>query len=137
VQAFKGQKWTQVHNKETRKFADSFGLNYREGRGGKGLGRDAIHHGSNSGYQAINLAYLLGAGTIILLGYDMGATGNTHFFGKHPPTMSNGNYSSFVPRFDQLAVDLDSEGVEVINCTPTTNLNQFRQADLATCIRSL
>jgi hypothetical protein len=75
------------------------------------------------------LAYLLGAGTIILLGYDMGATGNTHFFGSHPPSMSNGSYSSFVPRFDQLAKDLHAEGVEVINCTTETALTQFKRME--------
>jgi hypothetical protein len=134
---FHGERWTQVHNTATQEFAEAFGLRYKTGKGGSGLGRNCIHHGGNSGYQAINLAYLLGAGTIILLGYDMGATGNTHFFGSHPPSMSNGSYKSFVPRFDQLSKDLHAEGVEVINCTPTTALTQFRRCSLPDALAAL
>lgn len=108
-----------------------------EGCGAPGLGRDHIRHGSNSGYQAINLAYLLGAGRIILLGYDMGATGNTHFFGAHPKPMTSGNYTTFVERFTPLAEDLKREGVEVLNCTPQTALTQFTRASLDDVLSSL
>lgn len=125
MQAFEGEKWTQAHNDTTRTFAEEWGLNYKPGAGQGGLGVDKIHHGANSGYQAINLAYLFGAERIILLGYDMGATGDTHFFGNHPKGLFNGNYRSFVSNFDRLAQDLKRYGVEVINCTRQTALTQF------------
>lgn len=107
------------------------------GCGSKGLGLDKIHHGSNSGYQAINLAYLMGADCIILLGYDMHRRNGNHFFGDHPKKFTNGDYSSFVPRFDALAKDLAREGVEVINCTPGSALHQFRMESLDCALSSL
>lgn len=78
----------------------------------------------------------MGAGTIILLGYDMQRTGGkAHFFGDHPKGMTNGAYEGFVSRFDSLAADLNSEGVTVLNCTRETRLHQFERADLDTCLR--
>ena len=130
--------WTQAHTDAVKEFAEEFGLNYRDGAGHPGLGRDRIHHGSNSGYQAINLAYLLGADRIILLGYDMQRTGGQgHFFGDHPKGLTNGHYEGFIPRFTDLARDLGNEGVDVINCTRETALHQFRREDFDSCIRRL
>lgn len=96
-----------------------------------GLGRDCLHYGNNSGYQAINLAYLFGAKRIILLGYDMHAIGPRHFFGEHPGSLSSGSdYADWIPRFNQLAADLKSEGVEVINCTRSTALHCFPELSI-------
>ena len=123
--------YTQYHNPDTKKFVDKTGLSAFEGAGNKGLGRDKLHHGSNSGYQAINMAYLLGATQIILLGYNMGKpNGKAHFFGDHPKGLRNGNYESYINNFTRLAEDLAHEGVEVINCTPDTRLTQFKKAAL-------
>jgi hypothetical protein len=101
-----------------------------QGAHNKGLGRGILHFNSNSGAQAINLAYLLGAKRIGLLGYDMGATGRTHFFGDHPKGLINGNYENYVPEFNRLATDLEQEGIEVVNCTRKTLLTQFRRETL-------
>ena len=131
---FKGELYTQYHNDSVKQYADRENLKSVPGKGSPGLGFDRIHHGGNSGYQAINLAYLLLDGAnlkgsrIILLGYDMGNThGKSHFFGDHPTGMSNGNYSNFVPAFSQLAADLKAEGVEVINCSRHSALTQFKR----------
>lgn len=93
-----------------------------------------LHFNANSGAQAINLAYLMGATRIILLGYDMGATGQSHWFGSHPKGLNNGNYAGYVRNFTKLAADLRYEGVEVINCTRTTALTQFPRAELSSII---
>jgi hypothetical protein len=133
---FKGQRWTHQdadsNNEEQTKAAEQFGLRLALGRHERGLGRDVIHFGDNSGYQAINLAYLLGAGRILLLGYDMQARGSqTHFFGDHPPPLKTGSdYRHWVTLFDRLAQDLVSEGVEVINCTRETALRCFARSTL-------
>jgi len=128
---FKGQLYTQYHNKGVKQFADKHGIQAVEGINHGGIGEDKIHHHSNSGAQAINLAYLLGATRIILLGYDMGQTGGkNHWFGNHPKGMTNGNYKGFVPRFDSIAEDAKAKGVEIINCTRQTNLTQFPQASI-------
>jgi len=131
---FKGELYTQYHNDSVKQYADREGLKSFPGKGSPGLGLDRIHHGGNSGYQSINLAYLLGnlgekpGSRIILLGFDMGNThGKKHFFGDHPKGMQNGNYSNYVPAFNQLAKDLESEGVEVVNCSRNSALTQFKR----------
>lgn len=119
--------------------AKRFGLNIIYGTSGTGLGREVIHYGNNSGYQAINLAYLKGAATIILLGFDMQHTGGkVHFFGDHPKHLANGPaFNSILPLFNKLAEDLESAGVEVINCTRKTALTCFKRQDLETVLQSL
>ena len=119
--------------------AKKYGLNIVYGQPGKGLGKKNIHYGNNSGYQAINLAYLKGATDIILLGFDMQKTGGqVHYFGDHPEHLSNGPaFHSILPLFDALAEDLAREGVKVINCTRQTALNCFERQDLKTALQSL
>ena len=107
------------------------GITALKGSDLKGLGKSLIHFNSNSGAQAINLAYLKGATRIILLGFDMQNTGGkTHWFGDHPKELTNGQYGSYTSRYTQLAEDLASAGVEVINCTRETALTQFKRATI-------
>lgn len=122
-QNFRGKLYTQFHNPQAEKFAKDSGLEAIEGKGGNGLGRDCLKHGSNSGHQAINLAYLLGATHIYLLGYDM--QGDGHWFGDHPKPLHQGNKNAFVNNFDAIARELKAEGVEVINFTRSTALRCF------------
>lgn len=91
-----------------------------------------INHGMNSGYQAINLAYHFGVSRIILLGYDMQHTeGKRHWFGDHPKSLTNADgIHNWVKGFSLLAKDLEREGVEVINCSPTTALTCFKRAEI-------
>lgn len=127
---FKGKLYGQWRTDDEKEYAAQNGITALQGAHNRGLGRELIHYNSNSGAQAMNLAYLLGASRIILLGYDMGATGNMHWFGSHPKGMQNGNYSSYVQCFTRLAEDLANEGVQVINCTRQTALHQFERAEL-------
>lgn len=128
---FAGERWTR-----DREAADEFGLRWIRSEPLPGLSRDlaVIHEGSNSGYQAINLAFHLGARRIVLLGYDMGATGNTHWFGEHPDEIASSSgardFGEFLTAFPALAADLKAEGVDVVNCTTTTALAAFRRARL-------
>ena len=133
---FTGKLYTQWHNPEQKDkvWTESEGITAIEGCRVKGLGKDKLHFNSNSGAQAINLAYLLGATRIILLGYDMGATGNSHWFGSHPKALRNGNYTNYVADFNRLADDLKREGVEVINCTRQTALTQFKRAEIGNVV---
>ena len=124
-QTFKGELVTQWSQDREKQFAEENGINPVKGASLPGLGKDILHYGGNSGYQAINLAYLRGATHIYLIGYNMGAGGNTHFFGDHSGGLVSGNYAGFVEQFDRLSQDLAEEGVTVINCTPDTALYQF------------
>ena len=127
--------WTQDATSERK-----FGINRIEGAWLEGLGRNRLHFGGNSGYQAVNLAYLFGAARIILLGFDMQRTeGKVHFFGIHPyhRTAHDGPTEpmlvEWAKKFKQLAVDLKSEGVEVINASRATALTCFERKGIEEC----
>lgn len=84
-----------------------------------------IHRGSNSGFQATNLALLLGARRVVLVGFDMKGS---HFFGEHPP-MPRRSPSARPPaiwlRKFERAAELLPAGVEIINATPDSALQCF------------
>ena len=139
------KKWWDVYHAEVamdfggacwtydRQAATDYGLHHLPGDcQGRGLCRQPmrIHTGGNSGFQAINLAYHLGATRIILLGYDM--QGSTHWHGAHPAGLNNGHshYADWRARLGELAKDLEAEGVEVINATRDTALTCFRRVAL-------
>ena len=70
--------WTQC-----RTSAQEYGLKFISGKhlGGFSLSSTLIHFGSNSGYQLMNLAFLMGVSKMILVGYNMKhVKKQTHFF---------------------------------------------------------
>ncbi len=142
---FEGEKWTHAPIEKNglyetqHKVAAKYGLRVMPGKHGRGLGTAHINYGGNSGYQAINLAYMFGAGSIVLLGYDMQKTdGQQHWFGDHPegPMKVDSNYSGWWNDFAKLGSDLARKGVEVINCTRETALTCFRRESLETVFAS-
>jgi hypothetical protein len=96
-----------------------------------GLSTDptTIRNGRNSGYQAINLAVLLGMSRIVLLGYDMqaGANGEAHWHSDHPNNFSPGDpqFRSWRAAFLSMVQPLADLGVSVVNCTKQTALTMF------------
>lgn len=93
--------------------------------------------GSNSGYQAINLAALLGGTRILLLGYDMGVKQGQkqHWHGDYPMAQRS-PYSVFRKRFQSLVKPLQAAGIEVLNCTPGSALECFPMCTLAEALQS-
>lgn len=92
---------------------------------------DAITCGYSTGYQAIHIAYNLGFKRIILLGYDYGATGQGHWYGSHPPDFAQmSDFTTMIKAMEVLARDIGKQDVEVINCTPTTDLACFKRMAL-------
>ena len=128
---FAGELWTQ-----SERASNKYKINRWAGVSAHGLGKKHVHFGNNSGYQAINLAYLFGVHKIILLGFDMHVeAGKVHFFGNHPyHKQGQGPDNTVMARwchnFLQLARDLQDEGVEVINATRSTKLTAFKQMSL-------
>jgi hypothetical protein len=111
------------------------GVEWLENDGTIGLSHEypKIRTGQNGGYQALNLAYLLGYKKIILLGYDMqpGPNGELHWHEDHdtknpPPSM----LEKWVKNFEQLAPLLKYAGVEVLNATRRTALTCFEKVKL-------
>ena len=92
------------------------------------LSRDpsVLGHGTNSGFQAINLAYHFGVSRIILLGFDMKiAPGLTHHhggYGAPEAIVSHALTKQMLPRFDALVGPLALAGIEVLNACPDSAL---------------
>lgn len=94
---------------------------------------DGICHGHNSGYQAINLAVMLGARRILLLGFDMkaAADGRMHWHPEHPVrTPGNVFTQSMLPAYKTIVGPLEERGIEVINCSPDSALHVFKKMPL-------
>jgi len=96
---------------------------------GLDLRPDNLRHGSNSGYQAINLAVHFGAARIVLLGYDMKTDGDkTHWHEGHgveAAIVQHGLEKRMIPHFDALVEPLKTEGVEIVNATEGSALKCF------------
>jgi len=76
-------------------------------------------HGWDSGTQAVNLAYHLGARKIVLFGIDMqiAADGATQWHTKHKRQTYAANYPKFAASLTQSVLKLESLGVRVVRAT--------------------
>ncbi len=145
---YPAQKWTT--NKAA---ADKFGLNWIAERDAKGLSTDPriVHHGHGSGYTMLNLAFLMGAARILLLGYDCryapdydgrekvkGSSprhywkengGEYHSSLQHWPSFSvkNGVHVEMVKLYASVAMQ---NAVEIVNCTPNSAIECFPRCDV-------
>lgn len=91
----------------------------------------AFAHGENSGVGAIALAHHWGAQRIILLGYDVMATGGKrHWHGDHPKGLGNaGSMSKWPAQFGRLAKRLVGK-VQVVNASRQTALKCWPRGTL-------
>lgn len=129
---FAGEKWTQDQRSGSDaqfKAAARWGLTlvHSENRAGLSFAPELVHQGGNSAFQALNLALLFGARRILLLGFDMQATGGrAHFFGNHPPGLDHQQpFGMWRAAFAAAAPQLAEAGIEVINCSHETALTCF------------
>lgn len=96
-----------------------------------GLSTDptTICNGRNSGYQAMNVAVLLGISRVILLGYDMqpGERGEMHWHSDHPNNFQpeDAVFRSWRAAFKSIVQPLADLGVSVVNCSRRTALTTF------------
>lgn len=87
---------------------------------------NGLHTGTNSGYQAINIAVLAGAKRILLLGYDMRFPGGkSHWHSGHPIKVPEGHYTGYGKQFDTMKPQLARLEVDVVNCTQGSALKAF------------
>lgn len=92
--------------------------------------KNSLAHGNNSGYAAINLALHLGAKRIVLLGYDMGNSGNTsHFHDGYPVNQTSEQVYTkhFLPGFTILKDQIQGKGIQIFNACLTSKLNVFKK----------
>ena len=101
---------------------------------GHGLSLDprVLVTGRHSGFQAINLAVLAGARTIILLGYDgrPSADGKAHFFGEHPRPTPAAAYEYYRKAYSAAEREIIAAGVKVLNCSPGSAIDSFEKLPL-------
>jgi len=130
--------WTRVNEIKCRKFAledmeHRDGIEQMKNGGISGLSFEwpYLRTGKNSGYQAINLAILLGYKKLILLGYDMQHdNGKVHWFGDHPKPLNNAPlkiFKAWMKFYDSMPVP---EDIEIINCSRETALTCFPRMEL-------
>ncbi len=103
----------------------------------EGLSKDAILFGGNSGTGAVNLALMLGATNVYLLGFDCKQGENkqnnwhNNYAGFNRATYTPPFYN-FIRGMEQVAKQLPSvfPGCNVINLTPDSALNMFPKQTL-------
>jgi len=82
--------------------------------------------GGNSGFGALNLAYLMQVPRIVLLGYDLRNSGQHWHEGYTWRGCSNEKmYQNWARMMDRAAPQLRARGVEVFNASPTSNLTEY------------
>ncbi len=128
---FAGEKWTSYQLDQKKD--DRFNLNHVLVRMFPDFSTIPHElHGFSSGFQALNMALLMKAKPIVLVGFNMKiVNGKRHFFGDHPKPLDNSsNLEAWVPGFEAAAHKLP-ERVSVINATSDSALNCFRKMPLA------
>jgi hypothetical protein len=136
VSEFVGEKWTSVDNNRWTKvlpIAKQYGMRVVIGRAQPFFSLDprVIHYGRNSGFQAINLALLLGGNPLLLVGFDFrNVDGRTHFFGDHQKPLANTHcFKHWIEQMEWAAKKLPP-GIEIINCTPDSAIDCFQRREL-------
>ena len=144
---FEGEKWTQYSGmgKEGRlkeyiekNNLEDYKLKYVKSVPNSGISEDPnyIYQGSNSGIQAINLAYHFGAREMVLLGFDMQQTnGKNHWHEDHPDKV-NAHWHRWLGLYEVVSNDAKRLGISIINCTRETALKCFEKQDLDIIIGS-
>lgn len=128
VPEFAGERWTVSEHA-----AKKWSLNHINGSSGIQWGKtpELIAYGGNSGFQAMNLAYVQGATKIILLGFDYKHTENRkHWFDETQYKRQSrvSDYSGWLMRLSVAAKLID---IPVINCSPDSAIHCFRRMNIA------
>jgi hypothetical protein len=94
--------------------------------------REGLYHGQNSGYGAINLALILGADPIYLLGYDCarGPAGEKNYHNGYPGHGNPDAMNIFRLAFEAGAAMLTPGGPRVVNLNPNSALRCFEFGDV-------
>ena len=130
IRRFKGMKFTHSWNKKRDD------VTFAKNLGPLGLSDDfddGLHHGGNSAYLALNLAYVMGGNPIYLLGIDMSyKSGKTHFPDGYPKDDKIGEerFNHMIRAFNYTSEILKEKGVKVYNCSSISKLTCFEHYDI-------
>jgi hypothetical protein len=136
AKTFKGEKWGG-HQTIAQQYRTQWAKNVN--RPGLSTDNSIINNNGNSGFQAINLAYLFGSRRILLVGFDMklGADKEKHWHPDHPkPCVQAQVFSEWIHKAATLAKDLERHKCEVINCSAETALTCWPRSFLTTELES-
>jgi len=124
LRTIRGLVVTQIHANCKPIDRDCF---YVEGQHGTDMRSKRLSFGGNSGFAAVHLASLWGAGQIVLLGFDMGVKdGKRHWFGDHPEGLRQpNNFGSWVSQFNGANCP-----TPVVNCSRWTALECFPKSTI-------
>lgn len=116
LESFGGEKYFSIALDTWPDCMGISGATYLHRGYGGGLSEDprALEVGGNSGYAAINLAYLRGAQSIHLVGFDMLPADGEKF--QH-----------WAPRFRTMIPQLTARGVQVLNHNPDSAIDAFQK----------
>lgn len=140
VTEFRGERWTQTKgHKAWPTEAKNAGLYIVDStsKGELSLDPSIIVTGSNSGFQALNLAVLFGTTKILLLGIDcIMLNDQRHWFGDHPGALNRKSpYSLFRQAFLKAAPILKENRIEVINCSYLSTIACFPKMHVMDAIK--
>lgn len=138
---FYGERWT-CHSTSAEFIDDKsavaalYPLRLVKAQNGKGFSADPdhIYYGwpqPSSGFQAVNLALLLGAQRVVLVGFDGHARNGKHFFGDHPAHLNRGTdqgYREFAKAYPP--------DERIVNATPGSSIEAYRFVDLEEILRN-
>jgi hypothetical protein len=112
-----GEKYVAIPLDTNPDLADIRGVTYLRREHFQGLSDDqrSVALGGNSGYGAINLAYLKRATEIHLVGFDMDPADGEKF-------------QQWAPRFKTMRAQLEHHGVRVVNHNPLSHIDAFEKA---------
>lgn len=90
-----------------------------------------VHGRVTSGYVALNVAVLLGASRIALLGYDYNPQGG-HWFQEYEWGASRGaQWQTWGAEFDTMIPQVESLGIEIVNFNPQSSIAAFSKRPLS------
>lgn len=101
----------------SRDLQHRYGLTKRQGY---------ISWNGSSGAAAINLAYLMGAKTVVLLGFDMRRVeGEKNWHSDHKESPVASPFSRHLKAFSIIKQDAEKVGLRIVNATPESAIREF------------
>lgn len=99
-------------------------------------GTGALKQGRSSGHTAISVVMSMGAKRVVLLGYDMRfVEGRSHSHDEYACKNVKLYAKDFVPAFNGWNAWAKKTGVEILNATPGSALNEFKKIKLEEVLR--
>lgn len=90
-----------------------------------------VLYGNNAGHQAINIAILMEYKNIVLIGFDLNLTGDTHWHSEHKRPTNRGNYeTTMIPGFNSIAPYQEKLGFKIYNTNKQSNIKCFEFCNL-------